>query len=76
MHFRNIGGVHVPILCCTMRDSYQVIDDGRVAVLYTVKPYMQQSVGKQVFREAAGCILSFLVHLRCQYIHLSSKKLI
>lgn len=31
--------------CCTMRDSYQVTDDGRVAVPYTVKPYMQQSLG-------------------------------
>lgn len=37
----------MPILCCTMRDSYQVIDDGRLAVLYTLEPYMQQSVGKQ-----------------------------
>lgn len=24
-------------LCCTLRGSYQVIDDGCVAVLYTVK---------------------------------------
>lgn len=54
MHFHNIGGVHVPILCCIMRDSYQVIDDGRVAVLYTVKPYMQQIVGKRISGKQPG----------------------
>lgn len=51
-------------LCCTLRGSYQVIDDGGVAVLYTVKSHVQQSVGKKVSREAAGCISSFWVHLR------------
>lgn len=58
-------------LCCILRGSYQVIDDGCVAVLYTVKPYMQQSVGKNSI-QGSGWV--YIVFLGYQYIHLPSEK--